>query len=251
MHKDFYAEYFEVEDRHWWFLGRRRILLSLLEKHLPPTSADRQILDIGCGTGTMLQHLARFGTVQGADGDLEAIRFCRERGIPDVRQITLPALPFPANSFDLVTLLDVLEHVDEDLETLRSIARILKPDGTLLLSVPAFRFLWGRQDEISLHKRRYVRGEIRTLLHQAGFKIRKLSYFNTLLFPPIAAIRLLKPFRRSDEPLTSDFSVRVPAWINSMLAALFGAESGVLRHTSFPFGVSIVALARNRSGANA
>lgn len=246
MHKDFYAEYFEVEDRHWWFLGRRRILLSLLEKYLPPAPRERQILDIGCGTGTMLQHLAKFGRVQGADGDSEAIRFCRERGLPEVQQITLPALPFAPESYDLITLLDVLEHVDEDLATLRSIHRVLKPGGTLLLAVPAFPFLWGRQDEISLHKRRYVRDQIRTLLEQADFEIVRLSYFNTFLFPAIAAIRLLKPYRREAEPLTSDFSLQIPAWANALLSRLFAAEALVLRHGSFPFGVSIFALARVR-----
>ena len=194
MRKDFYAEYFEVEDRHWWFLGRRRILLSLLARHLPETEHERRIVDVGCGTGTMLQQLSRFGRVQGADGDPEAIRFCRERGLPDIELIRLPVLPFDDAAFDLLTLLDVLEHVDEDFETLQSIHRVLKPGGTLLLAVPAFRFLWGQQDEISLHKRRYVVGEIRELLTRAGFEIVKLSYFNTFLFPFIAGIRVLRPF---------------------------------------------------------
>jgi SAM-dependent methyltransferase len=246
MQKDFYAEYFEVEDRHWWFLGRRRILLSLLDRHLPEAPADRRIVDIGCGTGTMLQQLSRYGVAQGADGDPEAIRFCAERGIQDVQLIRLPALPFADAEFDLVTLLDVLEHVDEDLETLQSIHRVLKPGGTLLVAVPAFRFLWGRQDEISLHKRRYVAHEIRELLDRAGFEVIQLSYFNTFLFPFIAAIRVLRPFRPGQEEPKSDFTIRTPRWINSLLTAVFGAESGLLRWVNLPFGVSICAVARKR-----
>lgn len=244
MNKEFYAEYFEVEDRHWWFLGRRRVLLSLLERFLPEGASRRRIVDIGCGTGTMLSHLSRFGVTEGADGDPEAVRFCKERGYSDIQTVRLPLLPYDDASFDLVTLLDVLEHVDEDLETLESVLRVLRPGGIFLLAVPAYRFLWGRQDEISLHKRRYVITEIRDLLRRAGFETIKLSYFNTFLFPFIAVIRILRPFRPGVEAPQSDFSFPTPRWVNALLAAIFGSESVFLQWVNFPFGVSICAVAR-------
>ncbi len=242
VERDFYAEYYEIEDRHWWFLGRRAIFTRILDRRLGP-SDDRRILDVGCGTGTMVRELARYGRVEGVDADPEAVAFCRERGLRNVRQVDgEAALPFESGSFDLVTALDVIEHVDDDDAMLRELARVLIPGGLLLVSVPAYRFLWGAQDEIAHHKRRYVRPDLRARLEGAALAVERLSYFNTLLFPPIAAIRLLRPPARGDP--RSDFELTRPGRVNDLLARVLAAEAPLVERFDLPFGVSILGLAR-------
>ena len=246
MERDFYQRYYELEDRHWWFIGRRRILLTLLEERLG-SGHDLSVLDFGCGTGTMAGHLSRFGPVQAVDADADAVAFCRRRGLTDVRHVPGSVLPFDEHAFDLVTALDVLEHIDDDLSALVELRRVLRPGGTLLCAVPAFPLLWGPQDEISHHFRRYVRPELRARLEDAGFTVLRASYFNSILFPPIAALRTGRrvvragmPPRR-EEALTSDFELG-PLWLNAALARLFSIEARLVRTRDLPFGVSLLAL---------
>src|SRR3954454_19672450 len=191
MRHDFYGRYNELEDRHWWFVGRREILLRLLAHHLGGSGSDREILDVGCGTGTMLGYLSAFGTARGIDADDSAVDYARRRGAT-ADHVPPGPLPFSDASFDLVTALDVLEHIADDRAALAEMRRVLRPGGTLLLTVPAYEFLWGPQDEISHHERRYVARALRARLRAADVRIDRLTYFNTLLFPPIAAIRLLR-----------------------------------------------------------
>jgi SAM-dependent methyltransferase len=247
--KDFYSEYFKVEDKHWWFVGRRRILLALLDRFLPKSPAQpRKILDVGCGTGTMLRYLSAYGEVQGADADAEAVHFCKMRGLENVSLLPEEAMPFANSSFDLISMFDVLEHIEDDRGALREIFRVLKRDGMLILTVPAYRFLWGAQDEISHHKRRYRASEIQQRLHAAGFVLIKLSYFNTLLFPFIAAIRLGRAFmRRKPEELKSDFTFTNEGLANDLLARIFAWERHLIARWNLPFGVSIVGLARKKA----
>lgn len=245
MHKEFYAEYFKIEDKHWWFVGRRRIFLDSLDKYLtkPLNGRERRILDMGCGTGTMLNYLSRYGNAEGIDADEEAVRFCHERGVTQVRQVDSMPLPFEDNTFDLVAALDVIEHIDDDRGTLRELYRVLRPGGILMLSVPAYRFLWGAQDEISNHKRRYIAPQMRSRLTEAGFKVRKLSYFNTFLFPIIAAIRLIRPYRPGSVDLKSDFTMTKAGLFNTLLGRLFSMEAVLVKRMNLPFGVSILCLA--------
>jgi SAM-dependent methyltransferase len=253
MRKDFYAEYYRIEDKHWWFVGRRRIFLALLRKYLPPRAGrPRRILDVGCGTGTMLRYLGRFGEAEGIDTDAEAVRFCRMRGVGRVRRVEGPPLPFPDGAFDVITALDVIEHIEDDRAMLRELYRITRPGGLLLFSVPAYRFLWGPQDEISNHKRRYVRRQIGARVTAAGYRIRRLSYCNTLLFPMIAAIRLLRPYRPGAAELKSDFTLTRPGLVNTVLGRVFALEAPVLERANLPFGVSILGIAykpRERTAA--
>lgn len=244
MEAEFYAEYFEAEDRHWWFVGRRQIILRALERQLPPPSTNpRKILDVGSGTGAMLGHLRRFGEVQGVDPDEAAVAFCHQRGEGAVQQLPDPELPFPEGAFDLVTAFDVLEHIDDDRSMLAEIRRVLGPGGTFVASVPAYRWLWGPQDEISHHKRRYHAAQLVERLGTAGFALTHISYFNTLLFPAIAAIRLLRPYRPGAAELKSDFELTPPGRVNSALAALFSLEAGLVARARLPFGVSILVIA--------
>ena len=226
-------------------IGRRNVFLALLDKYLPrcKDGRPRRILDLGCGTGTMLQYLARYGQAEGIDADEGAVRFCHERGVHQVQQVETMPLPFEDDTFDLVTALDVLEHIDDDRGTLRELYRITRPGGRIMLSVPAYRFLWGAQDEISLHKRRYVAGEIRERLSEAGFAVRRLSYFNTILFAIIAGVRVLRPYRPGSSKLKSDFTMTKPGLANALLARLFNLEARIVKRFDLPFGVSVLALA--------
>ncbi|HEV2477215.1 MAG TPA: class I SAM-dependent methyltransferase [Candidatus Dormibacteraeota bacterium] len=234
-----------MEDIHWWFVARRRIFLSLLDEYLKGGSASPpRILDVGCGTGTMLTYLARYGTAEGIDMDEDAIQYCHERGLTRVSQAGAERLPFADGTFGLVTALDVIEHIDDDRAALREVLRVLSPGGSFLVAVPAYRFLWGRQDDINLHKRRYVARELRERLTTTGFEVVRLSYINAVLFPAIAAVRLVRHLIPKPERVQSDFSFPAPRPLNFLLGHVFGAERFMVRQFDLPFGVSIMALAR-------
>jgi SAM-dependent methyltransferase len=244
LEREFYAEYREVEDRHWWFIGRRAILLALIAQNIPaPVAGTRRLLDIGCGTGTMLGHLARFGEVQGIDSDAEAVQYCKERGFKNVQQWAEPPFPFEDGSFDVVSALDVIEHADDDLGLLAEMRRLLRSGGLAVVTVPAYRFLWGPHDDINLHKRRYTAPELRRRLDSAGLKIVRLTYFNTMFFPAIAGLRLARKLRGGPPQPKSDFTLTKPGTANNILGRLFAVEAPVLKRVNLPFGVSILALA--------
>ncbi len=201
----------------------------------------------------MLTYLKAYGVAEGVDIDAEAIGYCRERGLEAVRLGEAARLPFADGTFDLVTALDVVEHLDDDRGALTEMRRVLKPGGQILVTVPAHRFLWGDQDEVNQHKRRYAARELRGALDATGFEIQRLSYMNALLFPPIAAARLLRRLERRvrpDVPQESDFRYPAPSPLNFVLGHVFAAEGPVLQRLDIPFGVSIVALARKPETAN-
>jgi SAM-dependent methyltransferase len=240
----FYGEYARIQDQHWWFRGRRRVISAVLSRWLPAASRrDLRILDIGCGTGTNLAELSRFGSVEGVDAEAFAVEHCRRAGWR-VAQVTGEDLPFPDESFDVVTLLDVIEHVDDDVALLAEARRVLVPGGVALVSVPAYMWMWGAQDEISHHRRRYTAGRLRESLHAAGLRTKRTTYFNTLLFAPIALVRVMRRFRGGSKgEAVSDFEMNAPGLVNSLLGWAFGLEAPMLRRLSFPFGVSALGVA--------
>src|SRR5438270_1622169 len=172
MQQHTYSIMYEVEEKHWWFYGRRKIIESFVEKICrgiakhPP-----RILDVGCGTGANLQMLSQFGVAEGVDVSAEALEFCRARGLSKVKKGAAETLPFEDASFDLVTGLDVVEHLDDDIAGLAEMRRVLRPDGRALLFVPAFMFLWGVQDDISHHRRRYTIPELKKRLRESGLTV--------------------------------------------------------------------------------
>lgn len=250
MEQDFYAEYYEIEGRHWWFAGRRAVLTTLLERELPRAGdGERRILDVGCGTGAMLATLRRFGRAEGVDAEPLAVAFCHRRGETDVAAFDGSTLPRPDASLDVVCAFDVLEHIADDGAMLREMRRVLRPGGLLALTVPGHPVLWGAQDEISHHERRYRRGELERVVREAGFQLRRLTPFNTLLFPPIAAIRLLRRVIPARGELKSDFTLTSPGRIDRLLARFFAAEAALLRRRDLPFGVSFALLARRPEDA--
>lgn len=243
----------ELDDDHWWFAARRRIVLQVLRRALKERVARNQgppaILDVGCGAGATLRELARLGEACGIDVEPSAVEAAARRSGCPVRLGHLPdGVPFPAGSFDVVTMLDVLEHIEDDRGSLAAVERLLRPGGMLLCTVPAYRFLWSEHDVLNLHKRRYTRGQLGRRLQEAGLRVRKLTYYNTFLFLPIAAVRVARGKPGSGgagagaEPRPD--LARVPAPVNALLRAVFGAERYWLRVGSFPFGVSVLALAQ-------
>src|SRR6185503_17431821 len=196
MQQHTYSIMHRVEETHWWFVGRRKIIESFLKRvcaALKPGSHEGSlnILDVGCGTGANLEMLSQFGKAEGVDVSAEALEFCRERGLQHVKEGAAEALPYESDSFDLVTGLDVVEHLDDDVAGLKEMRRVLRTDGRAVLFVPAFMFLWGVQDDISNHRRRYTMPELKRVVRQAGFVVERASYVNLSFFAPILLGRLL------------------------------------------------------------
>jgi SAM-dependent methyltransferase len=249
MDPSFYAEYYEIEGVHWWFRGRRRILLELLDRELPatPDGRPRAILDVGCGTGTMVTHLGRYGDVTGIEASPEAVAFCHQRGVTNVQRADGEVLPFADASFDLVTALDVIEHIDDDAGALSEMHRVLRPGGRMLVTVPAFPFLWSAHDEVNRHFRRYVRPQLEERVRQAGLRPARVTYFNAFLFPAVAAVRVLRLNRLGGnrrQEQRSDFTLSHGRQLgNRALTRLFGAEAPVVARRDLPFGVSLLCLA--------
>jgi len=251
MEAHLYEEMARVEEHHWWFRGRRAVILAVMQQHLKPRPG-RRILDVGCGTGGNLAALRQFGQVEGLDHSEEALRFCRERLGPDF-PLHRGALPegLPPGRFDVVTAFDVLEHLSDPVGTLRAIHQALEPDGTLVCAVPAFPFLWSSHDEVHHHQRRYTLSLLRQQLTEAGLRVRWSSYFNSLLFPPIAAVRLLQRLGPKQQATRSDVETGGPAWANRLLENVFSAERFVVPRFSLPAGVSLLALASPEDGGTA
>lgn len=246
MRADHYDTHHALEKTHWWFTARRSIVLRLLDREIklePALRRPLRLLDVGCGTGGMLSHLSRYGSVVGVDPAPQAVAYASAMAQFDVRNGGLPTdLPFEAGElFDIITLLDVLEHVDADVEALNQLRARLTPGGRLLITVPAFQFLWSGHDVINEHKRRYTRAELKDKLEASGFHVRVLSYCNSTLFLPIAAIRLLRRNLRVDQEKA--YLGTVPEPMNSLLHALFASERYLIPSIRLPFGVSLVAVA--------
>lgn len=241
MDSSLYQQMRELEDRHWWFKGRRAIVAAQLQASALPAHA--KILDLGCGTGGNLEMLTGFGEVLGAELDEQAAQMARAREIAPVIRGKLPdALPLAKASFNCVTLLDVLEHIKDDRATLSTVNMLLTDNGRVLITVPAFPFLWGPHDEAHHHQRRYRAEQLRDLLQDAGFVITTLSYCNTWLFPVAAVVRLLRKCLPKGNAGTE--LALPPAPINALLAMLFASERYLLRWMRLPFGISLLAVAK-------
>ena len=240
MERKVYEQMAQLDSRHWWFTARRRILDGLIERVVRPPSNAR-ILELGAGTGHNLAMLSRFGHVEASELDPVARQLASERLGRPVVEAALPDLSmFPEASYDLVALLDVLEHVTDDKASLQAIHGRLKPGGALLLTVPINPWMWSAHDVAHHHHRRYRKDEIRKLAEEAGYKIQLLSPFNSLLFPPIAAVRLAGKLTGKDD---SDDAMPSPL-VNKVLDTVFGLERGFIGRVPMPFGVSLVAVLR-------
>jgi SAM-dependent methyltransferase len=251
LKSSYYAEYAAVQSTHWWYLARAEILESILRQYLP-ADRTRRLLDLGCGPGGMRPMLSQFGRLVSTDFTFDALQFCRAQLLDYLVAADGMRLPFGDAQFDAVCMFDVIEHLSDDAQAARELHRVLKPGGHAVITVPAFQWLWGRQDIVSHHYRRYNAPQLQSVLTGAQFDILKLSYFNTFLFPPVAAVRLA--FRlgglnrgKSAEEVSSDLQMARRGPVNSALRKLFAAEKGILRQGNFPFGVSLLCVARKRA----
>ena len=242
MKEHTYPIMFRVEQAHWWYTGRRKILTGFVEEICRNVTDRRpRILDVGCGTGANLLMLSQYGNAEGVDVSEDALAFCRERGLDQVKLGAGEELPYEDGAFDLVTAFDVVEHMDDDLAGLREMRRVLRPGGRVFLFVPTFMFLWGLQDDVSNHRRRYRLPELRRVLEEAGFEIERATYANITFFLPILMMRQL--MRLTGIKTDSENNIIVNA-LNGLLGSVFGAESWLLKRMNLPFGVSGLCVAR-------
>lgn len=239
MERAIYDRLREIEQDHWWFVGRRAVLTAELGRLGLPAGA--RVLEAGCGAGGNLAMLQRFGQVSAIEPDGPSRAYAAERSGADVRDGWLPnGVPDFGAAFDMVCAFDVVEHVDDDAGAVAALAGQLKPGGKLVLTVPAYAWMWSAHDAAHHHKRRYVRRQVRGLIAAAGLKVRRVTHFNTLLFPPIAAVRVAKTALSRKG---GDDDALPPAPLNRLLARTFAAEAGLLKAADLPFGVSILAVA--------
>ena len=238
------------EDKHWWFAGRTWSLLNMIDRVVEP-DGSKQVLDIGCGAGNMFHHLSRYGSVVGVDNNPKPLIIARERGY-DVRQGLAEDLPLDDDAFELVALLDTVEHCDDEMAILRECYRVCTPGGHLVVTVPAFMWLWSHNDVLNDHKRRYTTQELGEKLGQVGFRINRMTYNNFFVFPMAAPLVLLR--RGTDQepelgsPHFDDESYQVemepaPPLLNTILSGVTWTESQVLRWANLPVGTSIICIA--------
>jgi len=233
----------QLEAEHWWYRGRRRILIERIERL--PLSERPRLLEVGCGSGELLPHLRRFGPVTGVDLNPDAAEYARDRGKGEVLVGTVESLPFGPREFELVTCLDVLEHVADDGLALAELRRVTAHGGLLLAAVPAYPALWSPHDVAAGHVRRYRRGELDATATRAGWSRVEETGFNMLLLPIAACIRLAARLRGA--PPRSDL-LATPRWLDGPLELPLRAEAAILRRGwRLPAGLSLLAVFENRS----
>ncbi|MDP3724278.1 MAG: class I SAM-dependent methyltransferase [bacterium] len=243
MRRDLYATLYDIEERHWWWKCTRELFLHQIQR--ATDLRGKHILDAGCGTGMVLEHLQKLvgknGRAEGVDMSAEAIHFCTQRNLRGITQGSLTKLPYEKETFDLVTSFDVIEHIQDDKRALAEIARVLKKGGWAAFNVPAYQWMWTGHDTSVYHYRRYTRTVFEHTLQSCGFSIVRSTYLMTLLFP-IAVVRkfLLLLTKAKGELLVPP----PPPPINSILGWFIRLEDILLAFMNFPFGLSVFCIAR-------
>ncbi len=238
------------EDSHWWFASRTRALNAVMEPILP-SKPNFRMLDIGCGAGNMIHHLSNYGQVKGLEIDERPVKKAQERGYDVDLFDATQHMPFDENTFDAVTALDVIEHNEDDMAILADSYRILKPGGHMIITVPAFMWLWTHNDDLNAHVRRYTAGELKEKLSQTGFKVRRVSYNNFFVFPLAATLLLLRRSTDTKQELAShhvdqeEYQVEMePASppVNAVLTGVGQVEAGLIKYINLPVGTSLIAV---------
>jgi ubiquinone/menaquinone biosynthesis C-methylase UbiE len=243
MEQSYSLKYHELEEKHWWFIGRRDIIFGLIKDH----RRDVEILEIGCSGGVLIEFLNKQGFLKlhGIDIDERAIEICRQRGIKQVMVADAQETGFKEEQFDVLIASDVLEHIKDEDKALREWYRILKPGGTLIIFVPAFQFLWSNHDEVNRHFRRYSKSALVKILEKNSFKTEKVSYWNFSLFFPISLFRLFQKFLSANRKRASAQLYEFNTLINKTLEYILRLENNFLSTgINLPIGVSLFIIGR-------
>lgn len=242
MDRDYELQTHRAEDRHWWYRGRRDVIERVIADLKLPARA--RILDAGCGSGRNMIELARHGTVSGVELSGPSVDVARARGAGEVIAGSVLDMPFDSDSFDLSVCLDVIEHLDDDVGALRELRRVLAPGGSLLVTVPAYQWLWSGHDEVNHHHRRYTRRSLQRVAEQAGWEQVRTTYFNSLLLPLAILLRVLERFSRKTTESSLDLWVP-PQPLNWLLERPLALEAALIgRGGRIPAGLSLLAVFR-------
>lgn len=246
MNLEEYHKMHALERKYWWFQGRRRVILDTLKEHVRVNGDDKPvILDIGCGTGMMMEDLEKMGHATGLDFSMVALEYCRNRGLKNLGRADVRHIPVRDNSVDVITALDLIEHIEDDHGLMDEFYRVLKPGGIAIMSVPAHKKLWSGHDVALHHFRRYEKPEFLALIEGAGLKSRKYSYGMATAYVPAVVIRKVKSlFRKkgAEQTNTTD-EFPIPDWLNGLLRKSVEAESVWLRKRNLPIGLSLLCVA--------
>lgn len=243
MHADYARQYRGLWERHWWWRARAAFLLEWIGRlHARSAGVDWRILDVGCGDGLFFEELSRFGHVEGLEPDESLVTDPRWRDRIHVGRLGADDVPYPRSAFDLVLMLDVLEHIEDDRSALCSARALLKPGGALVLTVPALSWLWSRHDERNEHYRRYDRRSLRSALEDSGLRVEDPRYFFAWTVAPMLARRWLQPAGSRQRALDAPIAIP-PAPINRILTEASRAEHALGRHVRLPVGSSLLAVA--------
>ncbi len=247
MNRDEYAVMYAVEDRLWWYVALRAVLQSQWRQYV--TSTAPRILDAGCGTGANLDWLRARGTAFGLDFSPDALRFCAARSMTRTAMGSVAALPFPDGAFDVVTSMDVLSHqsLPDKGIPMAEIARVLRPGGLVFINLPAFQCLRSSHDDAVQMDRRFTKRQVAGLCHDAGLSPVRILYWNSLLFAPMALVRL---WRRAFPPAHSDLDIGFNEAANRLLLGLMRLEQGIFARIRPPFGLSVFAVAQKPRANN-
>jgi SAM-dependent methyltransferase len=242
VNRDYELQTHSVEDRHWWYAGRRRVLSRTIDRlSLPPRP---RILDAGCGSGRNMVDFARRGAVTGVELSPVSADLARARGVGEVVEGSIVEMPFAPASFDLAVCLDVIEHIPDDVSALRELRRVVAPGGTLVVTVPAYQWLWSRHDEINHHCRRYNRAGLLRAARAAGWECERTTHFNSVLLPVAIALRALDRLHARATESSLDLWVP-PAPLNRLLQLPLDLEAALIgRGAAIPAGLSLLAVLR-------
>ena len=243
MEKAYELQTHRAEDKHWWYRGRRKLLDRVIASLALPANAH--ILDAGCGSGRNMVELARYGSVAGIEVSRESASAARARHVGEVVQGSIDAMPFAEDSFDLAVCLDVIEHLEDDRAALVELRRVIAPGGALLVTVPAYQWLWSSHDTINQHQRRYTRRSLLRATQDAGWRAERITYFNSLLLPVAIAARAFERARPADSQTSPDLWIP-PAPLNRLLEQPLHLEAAIIGHdgNALPAGLSLLAVLR-------
>ncbi len=252
MNPEEYDIMYARENTYWWFQGRKNILLRMIERFNLLRGGKARVLDLGCGTGLILEEMARRTFAIGLDFSLKALNFCRSRGIENLVRGDVTRLPIKDGSVDLVLALDLLEHVEDDRTLLREVLRVLSPEGHILATVPAHQYLWSEHDEALHHYRRYSHAEFLKRIRECGFQPIKYSFVISFTWLPIVVFRFAQKFLRKVIPSKKGPKTHIillPDPINSLLISILSLEGRLLERMNLPLGVSLLCIARKEDAS--